>query len=109
MWRSLGRGKLYALKAVWQIKGEGYREEALCKGWTGNLSNHFFVVMRAFFAGSVKAPAKMYGPVIISFKDDGKDVFFVEKKLQRESLMVDLVGLSPGKFRDFHWIGNDSS
>jgi len=60
--------------------------------------------MWAFLAGSKKAPAKMNWSALVSFKDDAKYVFFVEKKLQSECLVGDLVGFLFWKFSDFHWV-----
>lgn len=60
--------------------------------WAIVLGDHFFVIMRAFLAGPKKAPAKMDGMSLISFEDDTEYVLFIEKKLQSECFMVDLIG-----------------
>ena len=39
----------------------------------------------------------MDGPPLASFGDDAENVLFVEKKLQAECFVVDLVGLSSGE------------
>ena len=92
------RRELYALEAVIQIKGVGDREEAFSERWAVVLSDHFFVIMLAFLAGSEKAPAKMDGTSLVSFEDDAEYVLFIEKKLQNECFMVDLIGFFEGSF-----------
>ena len=54
--------------------------------------------MLARLAGSKKTPAEMDGQPLISFEDNAENVLFVEKKLQTECFVVDLVGLSSGEF-----------
>ena len=54
--------------------------------------------MLALFAGSEQTPAEMDGPPLASFENDAENVLFVEKKLQAECFVIDLVGLSPGEF-----------
>ena len=65
--------------------------------------------MLAFLAGSEKTPAEMDRAVLISFEDDSKNVLLVEKKLQAECFVVDLIGLSSGEFRNFHGVGDSYS
>lgn len=62
--------------------------------------------MLARLAGSKKTPAEMDGQPLISFEDDAKNILFVEKKLQTECFVVDLVGLSSGEFCNFHGVGD---
>ena len=102
--KSIWRGELYSLKAIRQIKGVGDGEKPLSEGWAGGLSNHFFVIMRAFLAGPEKAPAKMDGTSLFSFKDHAEYVLFVEKKLQGECLVVDLVCFSVREACYLHWV-----
>ena len=97
------------MEAVIQIKGIGYREEALVERWAVDLSNYFFVVMRAFFAGPEKAPSKMNRASLVPFKDNSKYVLFIEKKLQCECLVIYLVGFLEWKFSDFHRVWNDNT
>ncbi len=49
----------------------------------------------------------MDGEPLISFKNNAEYVLFVEKKLQDECLVVDLIGFPVGEFCDFHGIRND--
>ena len=84
----------------------GYGEEVLLERRVEGLSDHFFIIMLAFLAGSEQAPAEMDGKPLISFKDNAEYVLFVEKKLQGECLVVDLIGFPVWEFCDFHRIGN---
>ena len=61
-----GRRKFDSLKAVVQVRRKLDREKARIVGWVKGLSDYFFVIIRAFFAGSKKAPAKMNRPTFIS-------------------------------------------
>jgi hypothetical protein len=61
--------------------------------------------MLALFAGSQKTPAKMDGSLFVSFDNDAKNIFVVEKKLQAELFMIDLIGLSLWEFCNFSGIG----
>ena len=54
--------------------------------------------MLARLAGSKKTPAEIDGQSLISFEDNAENVLFVEKKLQTECFVVDLVGLFSGEF-----------
>ena len=67
------------------------------------------VIILGFLAVSKKAPAKVNGAAFVSFEDDAEYVFFVEKKLQGECLVVDLIGFFVWKLFYFHVIGNDNS
>ena len=49
----------------------------------------------------------MDGTSLVSFKDYPEYVFFVEKKLKGECLMVDLVGFPVRKAFYHHGVGND--
>lgn len=69
------------------------------------MGDHFFVVMLALFAGSQKTPAKMDGAPLISIDNDAKNIFVVEKKLQAELFMIDLICLSLWELCDFGGIG----
>ena len=62
--------------------------------------------MLARLAGSKKTPAEMDGQPLISFEDNAENVLFVEKKLQTECFVVDLVGLSFREFCNFHGVGD---
>ena len=62
--------------------------------------------MLALLAGPEKTPAEMDGPPPVSFENDAENVLFVEKKLQTECFVVDLVGLSSGEFCNFHGVGD---
>jgi hypothetical protein len=75
----------------------------------GGLSDYFFIIMLAFFAGPEKTPAKMDGMPLVPFQNEAEYVLFVEKKLQGECLVVHLIGLLAWEFSDFHGIGNDDS
>lgn len=101
------RGELYSLKAIRQVKGVGDGEEALNEGRAGGFGNDFFVVVLAFLAASEKTPAEMKGALLVPFEDDAEYVFFVEKKLQGECFVVDLIGFSVWEFSDLHGVGND--
>jgi hypothetical protein len=103
------RRELYALEAVIQVKWIWDREEAFGEGWAVVLSDHFFVIMRAFLAGPEKTPAKMDGTSLISFEDDTEYVLFIEKKLQSKCFMVDLIGFSFGKVFHLHGVRNHYS
>jgi len=103
----LWRGELYPLKAVWQIKGVGDVEEALLERRAEGLGDGFMIVVLAFLAGPEKAPAKMNRELLVSFEDDAEYVLFVEKKLQGECLVIDLIGFFVWEFCYFHGIRND--
>ena len=48
----------------------------------------------------------MDGASLVSFNDHPEYVFFVEKKLKGECLMVDLVGFPVWKVFYLHWVVN---
>jgi hypothetical protein len=104
---SLWRGKLYSLEAISQVKRVRYGEEAFIEGGARELSNDFFIIMRTFLAGPEKTPAKMDGTALVSFKDHAEYIFFVEKKLKGESLVVDLVCFPGWEACYLHWIVNN--
>ena len=81
----------------------------MVEGWAVDLGNYFFVVMLAFFARPEKAPSKVNRASLVSFKDNAEYVLFVEKKLQCECLVVDLVGFISWKFSDFYRVQNDDT
>jgi hypothetical protein len=65
--------------------------------------------MRAFLARPEKAPAKMNRVSLVSFKDDTEYILFIEKKLQYECFVDDLIGFVAREFRDFYWVLNDDT
>lgn len=73
------------------------------------MGDHFFIVMLTFLACPKNTPSKMDGLFFVSFEDDAKYILIIEKKLQLEGLVKDLVGFSFRKFCGFHGIGNGYS
>ena len=63
--------------------------------------------MGAFLAGPEKAPAKMDGTSLVSFKDHAEYVLFIEKKLESECFVVDLVCFSVWEACYHHRISDD--
>jgi hypothetical protein len=85
-------GKVQALELVLQADGKFDGEKSVFKRGLVGFPDGHRVIVRTGFARAVKTPTQAEGVAHVAFENDPENILFVEKKLQEEMRMLDLIG-----------------